>query len=212
MHIPSKFRETNTDVLCKMIADHPLGTLISSYEEEIDANHIPFYVNTSDSGLTLLQSHIAKANPLWQTCKDGQKVLVIFQGPNAYISPSFYPSKARTGKAVPTWNYSVVHARGRIEFKSDDKWIAQLLETITHAQESNSKNAPWTMDDAPEKYISRLINAVVGLEITVDEIVGNFKLSQNKPEEDYEGVISSLENSDNHIDTLVSRQMQRGRK
>ena len=192
MHIPSKFKETNLDTLYQFIKNNPLGTLVSSIDNDIDATHIPFYLDRTETSKVKLQGHIAKVNPLWKKCKDGSKVLVIFHGPNAYISPNFYPSKKEEGKVVPTWNYSVVHAKGTISFNYQSNWIAKHLENLTNIQESVSQNNPWSISDAPKKYISKLINAVVGLEIEIEDIVGNFKLSQNKANNDYDGVIKGL--------------------
>ncbi len=109
MHIPSKFKETDTRLLHEFIQNFPLGTLVNSQAGSINAEHIPFYLKTLGNNDVRLQSHIARANPLWKNCSDGEAILLIFHGPNAYISPNFYPSKQETGKAVPTWNYSVVH-------------------------------------------------------------------------------------------------------
>lgn len=178
MHIPAKFRQDDPDSLYHLIKAYPLGTLITSESGEIDASHIPFYLNQSDASeeVTLL-SHIAKANKLWKNCSDGQNILLIFHGPNAYISPNFYPSKQESGKVVPTWNYSVVHVKGRVYFKHEPEWILQLLKNITNFHELKSQPSPWSVDDAPANFTKALSKAVVGLEIEIDELVGNFKLS-----------------------------------
>ncbi|OED44799.1 hypothetical protein AB833_00220 [Chromatiales bacterium (ex Bugula neritina AB1)] len=207
MHIPSKFKETNLDTLHKFIQDYPLGTLITSIENLIDADHIPFYLKTQENGQVTLQSHIAKANPLWKTCSEGQEILLIFNGPNTYISPNFYPSKKEAGKAVPTWNYSVVHVRGRIHFKHDSSWIFQLLNDISDVHEL-SQNIPWSVSDAPEDFTKKLVSAVVGFEVIIENMVGNFKLSQNKTESDYSGVINGLTHSESSADISVAKQMQ----
>ncbi|MFD2177698.1 FMN-binding negative transcriptional regulator [Veronia pacifica] len=207
MHIPSKFKETNLDVLYKFIQENSLGTLVSSAEDFIDADHIPFYLKKGENDQVILQSHIAKANPLWKSCADGQEILIIFHGPDAYISPNFYPSKQETGKAVPTWNYSVVHVRGRIHFKHKTNWILQLLNDISDFHELD-QNIPWSVSDAPIDFTEKLINAVVGIEITIESIVGNFKLSQNKSASDYSGVVNGLASSENRSDISVAKQMQ----
>jgi transcriptional regulator len=208
MHIPSKFKVTNLDTLYQFIKNNPLGSLVSSIGNDIDAIHIPFYLDTADLRNIKLQGHIAKVNPLSKKCKDGNKVLVIFHGPNAYISPNFYPSKKETGKVVPTWNYSVVHVKGKISFNSESNWIMKHLEKLTNFNESVAQSNPWSISDAPKEYTDKLVNAVVGLEIEIEEIVGNFKLSQNKSINDYNGVVKGLSNSNSKLESLVSMQMQ----
>ena len=208
MHIPSKFKEKDLNTLCQLIEDYPLGTLITTEQGELDACHIPFYINRPESRKMTLQSHIARANSIWRDCQDGQKILLIFYGPNAYISPNFYPSKEVTGKAVPTWNYSVVHVRGRLYFKHSSEWILQLLENISDLQESASQEVPWSVADAPAVFISKLINAVVGLEVEIDDMIGNFKLSQNKDEHDYNGVLNGLKKSNREHERAVHHQMR----
>ncbi|MGO0305288.1 FMN-binding negative transcriptional regulator [Endozoicomonas acroporae] len=207
MHIPSKFKEVNLGKLHSFIQEYPLGTLIFSAENTLDADHIPFYLQRQENEQVILQSHIAKANPLWKKVVDGQEALLIFHGPNAYISPNLYPSKKETGKAVPTWNYSVVHVRGRVFFKHESNWILQLLNKISDFHELN-QNLPWSVSDAPAEFTKKLVNAVVGLEVVIDDIVGNFKLSQNKTASDYSGVVNGLASSKNSSDISVARQMQ----
>lgn len=207
MHIPSKFKEENLDKLHEFIQEYPLGTLIVSAENTLDADHIPFYLQKRENAQVILQSHIAKVNPLWKKVADGQEVLLIFHGPNAYISPNFYPSKKETGKVVPTWNYSVVHVRGRIFFRHESDWILQLLNNISDFHEL-SQTLSWSVSDAPVEFTKKLINAVVGFEVVIDDIVGNFKLSQNKTALDYSGVVNGLAESENNSDISVAKQMQ----
>ncbi len=208
MHIPSKFKEVNLDKLHNFIQEYPLGTLIVSAENALDADHIPFYLQKRENEQVILQSHIAKVNPLWKNVEDGQDVLLIFHGPNAYISPNFYPSKKETGKVVPTWNYSVVHVRGKVFFKHESEWILKLLNNISNFHELN-QNIPWSVSDAPEDFTKKLTNAVVGLEVIIDDIIGNFKLSQNKTAEDYSGVVNGLSKSGAEANISVAKQMHK---
>ncbi|MNT19418.1 Protease synthase and sporulation protein PAI 2 [compost metagenome] len=131
---------------------------------------------------------MARNNPLWQEVKEGQEVLVIFRAVEGYISPSWYPSKQAHHKQVPTWNYAVVHAHGRIRVRDDARFVRRLLATLTRTQEA-AEPAPWKMADAPRDYIEAMVQAVVGIEIEIDQLVGKFKLSQNKEKEDREGAI-----------------------
>ncbi len=207
MHIPSSFKEANPETLHQLIQNYPLGTLIVSQGDRVNVDHLPFYLKNINNEKLCLQSHIAKANPLWNMCVEGQEVLVVFHGPNAYVSPNFYPSKIETGKAVPTWNYSVVHVRGRIHFKHEGGWILQVLKDLSNFHETN-QSKPWSISDAPKTYIDALVKAVVGFEIIVDDMVGNFKLSQNKSEADYAGVVKGLSSSGHESDNLLAKQMQ----
>jgi transcriptional regulator len=208
MHIPSKFKEINLDKLYKFIQGYPLGTLVTSATSNINADHIPFYLKVGKNQQVTLQSHVAKVNPLWKECDDGQEILLMFHGPNAFVSPNFYPSKKKTGKVVPTWNYSVVHVKGRIYFKHDSSWILQQLNDISDFHELNQKT-PWSVSDAPENFTEKLVKAIVGIEVIIEDIVGNFKLSQNKKEADYSGVVNGLINSKSSSDKSVAKQMQK---
>lgn len=207
MHIPSIHKVTDTDILYQFIKDYPLATLVSVENSVLNANHIPLYLQTSTEKATL-QGHINKANTMWQECVEDQKVLLIFHGPNAYISPNYYESKQHTSKQVPTWNYSVVHVQGRIYFKHDRQWTLQSIENLTDYHESSQAH-PYSIADAPKEYIDTLLKAVVGMEVMIDTLVGNFKLSQNKTHDDWAGVISALRASGKESDCLVAQQMQK---
>lgn len=192
MHIPTKFKENNIDKLYELIKNYPLGTLISSIDNNIDATHVPFYLNINDPKKIKLEAHIARKNSLFNKAVEETQVLVIFHGPNEYISPNYYASKAKSGKVVPTWNYVVVHMKGHITFIEAQNWILQHLEMLFKKHETVSQDTPWSISDAPETYISQLAKAVIGITIEIEHIVGNFKLSQNKPLEDYNGVLEEL--------------------
>ena len=142
-----------------------------------------------------LHTHIAKVNQVWQSVAESSEVLVIFNGPNCYISPNNYPTKQQTGKAVPTWNYVTVHVQGSIAFIHDSSWIYQALETLTTDQESK-QSTPWAITDAPLSYINKMLPAIVGIEIAVTSIMGQWKLSQNQPQVNQLGVIEGLSASE----------------
>lgn len=207
MFTPKKFKETDEHVLLQHICQYPLAALITCSNSVLDAEYIPFHVH-EESGVTKLQGHIAKANKLWQDCSDGQQVLLLFQGPQGYISPNFYPSKQDAGKAVPTWNYAVVQVRGKIHFKHDKTWLLDLLSAFSDHQEAQQLT-PWSVADAPASYIDKLIKAVVGVEIKVEQITGKFKLSQNKSESDHRGVVLGLQNSSELSDKSLAKRMMK---
>lgn len=207
MHIPSKYLNTNTEELVTFAQNYPFATLFVQANEELDAHHLPFHVHFDDKGEFSFQSHIAKANPLWKSCVDGQKILLVFHGPSGYVSPNYYPSKEKTGRAVPTWNYSAVHVKGRIRFLHDTEWLMTLFQQISDSHEK-SQATPWSVSDAPADYTQKLSKAVVGIEIDVEEIIGQFKLSQDKKPDDFNGVIDGLEQSGDAQAMAVSKQMK----
>lgn len=187
MHISTKFQQDDKQVLLALIRDYPFATLVTYSALGIEANHLPISISWQEDKL-YLHAHIAKINTLWQTVTEVSEVLVIFNGPNAYISPNHYPTKQQTGKAVPTWNYVAVHVKGAIRFIHDPIWIHQALEILTTEHESQH-NVPWAMSDAPASYIDKMLPAIVGIEIAVTSMTGQWKLSQNQPEINQLGVI-----------------------
>jgi transcriptional regulator len=148
-------------------------------------------LNTENSARICLQGHVATANPLWKSVIQSQDLLVIFLGGNAYITPSWYPSKKTNGKVVPTWNYTSVHVKGNIEFIHEPSWKIKLLDNMTSAQEKDLEK-PWSISDAPPEFIEKLLPEIVGFEIVVKEMYGKFKLSQNQSDENKMGVIQGL--------------------
>ncbi|MGL5291227.1 MAG: FMN-binding negative transcriptional regulator [Plesiomonas sp.] len=189
MYIPEKFKQENIEDILKLIRAHPFATVITSSQLGAEADHLPLFLIERD-GKLYLQGHIAKANSLWQTTPPLSDVLVIFNGPNSYISPNYYPTKKENGKAVPTWNYAVVHAKGKLEFIHEPEWITKVLEQLTLEHE-REQAVPWLMADAPKSYIQAMLSAVVGIEIAIDSLTGKWKLSQNQPELNQQGVIDT---------------------
>lgn len=180
MYQPSHFEETRTEVLHTLLRSHPLATLVTLTAQGLEANHIPLYLRTGGVERPTLVGHVARANPLWREADLAMPVLAIFQGPQHYISPGWYASKAEHGKVVPTWNYAVVHAKGLLRVHDDATWIRQQMQDLTTQQEA-PMSAPWAVDDAPRDYTDRLVSAVVGIEIPLDSLVGKWKVSQNQP-------------------------------
>jgi transcriptional regulator len=157
-------------------------------------NHIPFELLAEQGAHGVLQGHIARANPLVQQITDGMPVLVIFQGPQGYISPNWYPSKHETHRQVPTWNYQVVHAHGRIRLRDDERFVRGLVARLTREHEAQAEpERPWKMTDSSPDYISQMLAAIVGIEIDIERLVGKFKLSQNKTATDVAGAVDALD-------------------
>jgi transcriptional regulator len=192
MYLPSSFEETSPARLEAFIARHPLGTLFRGGPGGPSADHLPFLLDVSGvSSRRTLRAHCARANPLWREAPGSPECLVVFHGPSAYVSPAWYPTKAETGKVVPTYNYSVVHARGRLRVIDDRDWLRRMVDDLTHRFEG-PRDAPWQVTDAPADYIDAMLRAIVGIEIEVVELVGKFKLSQNKTPAERQGVIDGM--------------------
>jgi transcriptional regulator len=186
MYAPSHFDETRPELLQGLIAQHPLGAVVVSGAAGLTADHIPFELGpaTADAPFGVLRAHVARANPLWR--HDGE-ALVIFQGPSAYVSPSLYEEKPISGRVVPTWNYALVHAHGKLRAIEDPVWLLALLERLTDAHEGK-RAMPWKVDDAPRDWVERIMQAIVGIEIPVQRMQGKWKLSQNRSQQDQQMV------------------------
>lgn len=191
MYLPEHFAETRPEELHRILADHPLGTLVTHTASGLDANHIPFEFDVGRGPHGVLQAHIARANTLWQQAQDQAEVLVIFRGPHGYISPSWYPSKHETHRHVPTWNYEVVHAHGRLRFIDDEKFVRGVVARLTRRHEAGEPR-PWKMGDAPTDYLDQMLKMIVGLEVEVTRWEGKRKLGQNREMRDLDGAIHAL--------------------
>lgn len=179
MYVPAHFAETDTGVLHDLIAANPLGVLITHGAGGLDANHIPFEIDRTRGAFGTLLCHVARANPVWQELSDGDEALVVFRAGDAYISPTWYPSKHETHRQVPTWNYRVAHAHGRVTIRDDEAFVRRMVAKLTHTHEA-SQAVPWKMGDAPKDYLDQMVKAIVGIEIEVTRLVGKMKLGQNK--------------------------------
>lgn len=193
MYLPEHFAETRSAELHALITSNPLGALVTTGPDGLDANHVPFELLADQGEHGTLQAHLARGNPLVEQIVDGMPVLVIFQGAQAYVSPNWYPSKHETHRQVPTWNYQVVHAHGRIRLRDDERFVRGLVARLTRQHETASQQErPWKMTDSSPEYISEMLAAIVGIEIEIDRLVGKFKLSQNKAPEDIAGAAAGL--------------------
>jgi transcriptional regulator len=190
MYLPKHFEETRVEVMHALMAAHPLGLLVTNGADGLQANSIPFMVDVGPAPSGTLIAHVARANPLWREAA-GTPVLVVFQGPQAYVSPSSYASKAEHGKVVPTWNYIMVQARGRLRAIDDAAHLHALVSRLTATHEAGRDN-PWSVDDAPRDYIDATLKAIVGLEIEIESLVGKWKVSQNRSTADRQGVARML--------------------
>ena len=189
MYQPAHFVEQDVDTLLALMKAAPLATLIRG-GAELAADVLPLEVERTGDGWRIT-GHVARANPLWREAH-GQPVLTLFQGPQAYISPNWYPSKAQHGKAVPTWNYTMVQAHGTLRAIEDPAWLRALVTRLTERHE-NGRPAPWHVTDAPADFLDTMLKAIVGIEIVVTRLEGKFKLSQNRSAEDRTGVVLGLE-------------------
>ncbi|MDR5801018.1 FMN-binding negative transcriptional regulator [Caballeronia sp. LZ001] len=191
MYIPAHFEENRPEALRALIAAHPFGALVTHGPNGLDANHIPFELDPAIGEHGTLRAHVARANPVWREVGAREDVLVIFQGAEGYISPTFYPSKQETHRQVPTWNYLVVHAHGRITVRDDEAYVRGVVAKLTRKMEAGEA-MPWKIGDAPRDFIDQLLGAIVGIEIEVTRLVGKAKLSQNKAEADRIGAVEGL--------------------
>lgn len=190
MYQPPSFREDRPEVLRELIRTHPLATLITSGEGGLIANLAPFILVDSGERGTL-RAHIAKANDQVAPLKAGAETLVVFHGPQTYITPSWYATKKEDGRVVPTWNYVVVQVRGVPRLVDDPEWLRIQIGALTSQQEE-LRSEPWKVTDAPDQYVTGLLNGIIGIEIPIRTIEGKWKVSQNRPMADRRSVIEGL--------------------
>lgn len=191
MYLPKIHEETRLDVLHGLIRAHSLGTWVSLGAEELEVNHIPFVLDSECGEHGTLFGHVARANPIWKMPAGPVPSAIVFRGPQAYVTPSWYPSKHQHGKAVPTWNYAVVTVHGQPQFIEDRAWLHEQLGHLTDAHEA-SQALPWKIGDAPPAFIETLLSSIVGVMIPIQRIEGKWKTSQNRQEADRLGVVAGL--------------------
>lgn len=179
MYIPPHFEESRVELLHDLIRRNPLAVLCTYGKSGLDANHIPFELNAEQRPQGILHCHVARSNPVWQDISTGDEALVVFRDAEAYISPQWYPSKQEFHKQVPSWNYMVVHATGRVTIRDDERYVRGMVARLTRTHEA-TQPVPWKMSDGPKDYIDMMLKNIVGIEIEVTKLVGKFKLSQNK--------------------------------
>ncbi len=191
MYLPPLFREDRIEVQHELIRTHPLGLLVTAGPGGLMANPIPFLVDRDGTEFGTLRAHFSRANPQARELAVVADCLVLFQGPQDYVTPSWYATKQATGKVVPTWNYAMVHAWGRPTLIEDPAWLRRQLDDLTLLLEGG-RSAPWAVDDAPAPYDAAQLNGIIGLEIPIARIEGKWKMSQNRPEADQRGVVAGF--------------------
>ncbi|WP_144635634.1 FMN-binding negative transcriptional regulator [Bordetella genomosp. 13] len=191
MYVPQHFSVSDAQALHALIRAYPLGMLVTHGAGGLDANHVPFLLDVADSGQATLHAHVARNNPVWQDVADGDEVLAVFRAGDAYISPNWYPSKHEEHRQVPTWNYRVVHAHGRVTIHDDERYVRGVVARLTRIHEA-SQPRPWRMTDSAPEYIDAMLRAIVGIRIDVTQLVGKCKLSQNKALRDLQSAANAV--------------------
>jgi transcriptional regulator len=208
MYQPPHFREDRREVQHALMQNHSLGLLITAGPEGLQANFIPFLIDALASEHGTLRAHLARANPQLRELAAVEECLVVFQGPQTYVSPSLYPTKQETGKVVPTWNYITVHAWGRPRVMDDAAWIRNQVDDLTRHKEAE-RAAPWQVSDAPEPFLAAQMKGIIGLEIPIARIEGKWKVSQNRNAADQAGVAAGLRGSGEDADQIAAMVAER---
>ena len=211
MYLPAKFVESDRAVLNEFITAHPLATLVTgSPTHGLYATHLPMLLDTGRGPQGTLHGHIARVNPHHLKANDTTQALVVFTGVDAYITPNWYATKAEHGKVVPTWNYIAVHVTGTVRFIDDRDAMMRHLDVLTNTHEAAQAH-PWAMSDAPGDFVEQLAKAVIGIEIEITALEGKWKMSQNRPDADIDGVIDGLRASSSPSDHAVAAHVSQRR-
>jgi transcriptional regulator len=192
MYQPPLYAENRVDELHRLIREHPLGMLVASLADGLEAQHIPFVLEAERGEQGVLIAHVARANPVWRQLTASQDVLVVFRGAHGYISPNWYLSKREHHQHVPTWNYEIVHVHGRVRVMDDEKFVRGMVAKLTRQQEA-ALPEPWKMSDAPADYLGEQLAHIVGLEVEITRLDGKRKLSQNRERRDFDSTVAALQ-------------------
>ena len=201
MYLPKHFEQPDRDALIALMRERPLATLIVATPDGPTADLIPLEFHPDKGAHGTLRGHVARANPLWRHA--GAHSLAVFTGPEAYVSPGWYPSKREHGKVVPTWNYTMVQARGTLRAVDDAPWLRALVGRLTDHHEATQAR-PWSVGDAPEDYVQQMLRAIVGIEIELTALVGKWKVSQNRADTDRAGVAAGMADAAPEMARLVA--------
>ncbi|HVW03980.1 MAG TPA: FMN-binding negative transcriptional regulator [Vicinamibacterales bacterium] len=211
MYLPPSFEESRPEVLRDLMTRHPLATVVTLGADGLDANHLPLLYQAAPAPHGTLVGHVSRANRVWRDARLDVDALAIFHGPQGYITPAWYPSKADTGKVVPTWNYIVVHAYGRLRFLDDPTWLRNHVDALTATHEA-AQTAPWSVSDAPSDYIDSLIKGIVGFELTVTRLLGKWKLNQNKTDAERGGLVRAMREQNDADTTTMAELIERAKE
>ena len=206
MYVPRAFAVDDVPILHQQMLATPLPVLVTHASQGLIASHVPLLLNPDEGPYGTLYGHLARANPHCKALAEGVENLVIFAGEQAYISPSFYPSKAEHGKAVPTWNYLAVHAYGTAEVFDDAERLLALVSRLSNRHEAD-RSDPWSVSDAPVDYIDSMLKAIVGFRLPITRLDGKRKLSQNRDAADQAGVRKGLLANSNPQDHALAHLM-----
>jgi transcriptional regulator len=193
MYVNPSHQLTDREAIFSLIASHPLGAWVCHGREGLIANHVPFLLDRSRGPHGTLIGHVARANGVWRELGAATPSVVMFQGPQAYITPGWYPGKTEHGRVVPTWNYAVAHAHGVARAIEDREWLLDMLNRLTDAQEARQA-APWSVSDAPRSFIDKLMGVIVGIELPIERLEGKLKVSQDEANQDRRGTVQGLRN------------------
>ena len=202
MYVPPAFAVADLRELHDIIRASRLGFLVTRSSAGLQSSPLPLFLDPEEGEYGTIYGHLARANPQWSSPLEGE-AMALFMGPNAYITPSWYPTKAATGKVVPTWNYVAVEAHGPVEFFEDPERLREVVTRLTRIYEQ-PRDQPWAVNDAPPDFIKSQLRGIVGIRMPVVRIDGKRKMSQNRSAEDRAGVIDGLSRSDNPQDVVVS--------
>lgn len=207
MYTPPAFREDDPAMLRAIMREARLATLVTATAEGLVATPLPLFLDPDEGELGTIYGHLARANRQWTLAPAGE-ALAIFSGPDAYVSPSFYPSKQEHGKVVPTWNYAAVHAYGPVEFFEEEARLRDAVTRLTDLYE-HPRSDPWAVTDAPERFVDAQLRGIVGVRLPIARIEGKRKMSQNRPAADREGVVAGLGASESETDRRVAEMVSR---
>ena len=209
MYVPPHFLEDDKAALHRAIGETRLATLVTLGSEGMEASHVPILLDEGEGTYGTIRGHLARANPQWRRASAETPALVMFLGPDAYVSPNWYATKRETGKVVPTWNYLAIHAYGRVEFFEDAERLRAIVTSLTQRHEGR-REKPWAVSDAPEDYIQAQLRGIIGFRLPIDRLEGKWKLSQNRPEADRRGVIEGLEGEGGALESTIAQRMKDG--
>ena len=212
MYQPKHFQEENSRFINGLVNDNPLGTLILSTDGSFEVNHIPFVMDSDSSGIRKLRAHVPRTNSLIDLVSESATCVVVFQGAEGYITPSWYATKRKHGKVVPTWNYAVVHVHGSIRAVDDASWVKQQLEDLTNQNEMK-RHRKWKISDAPSDFTASQLSVLVGLEVIAEKTEAKTKASQNQPQENQASILDSLTNeqSGSNLNVMMSSVLNKSR-